>query len=279
MSAVANPEGLGLRLQPRPKYLSLASCAVQQAIAYRGRTLLNLVSGLMWVAVPYYLWRSVYSTRAEMAGFTWDEMRTYVLLAYAVNGLLTFYSLARLAAVVRSGQVACELLRPLDFLTAQLAYSLGAALVEAALSGGIALALALLFLHILPPASLAAAGLTLASVWLGFLVRFLVGYLVALLCFYTKNALGLIWAEGAVVSLLSGALLPLDLLPGWLQAAVRAAPFASIVYTPLAIYLGKLQGAALWQALGLQALWAAILWALARVLWRGSARALEIQGG
>jgi ABC-type uncharacterized transport system permease subunit len=35
----------------------------------------------------------------------------------------------------------------------------------------------------------------------------------------------------------------------------------------------------MWQALGIQVLWVGVLWVLARLLWRPSLRALDIQGG
>ena len=268
-----------LRLRPRPKYVALALTAVQRGVAYRGTTLLNLVASLVWVAVLYYLWRTVYAGAPSIEGYDWREMRTYILVAYAVNGLLGFYSAARMTNTIRTGEVATELTRPVDYLGSQLAQAGGAALVEGALSGGIAILLGLAFLDIAPPRSPLAAALFLASVCLGFLVKFLVSYLVALLCFRTTNAVGLIWAQTAVVNLFSGALIPLAFFPGWLRGVVLAMPFQGIVYTPASIYLGELEGGGLVGALGLQLFWVAALWALARALWAPSVRALDIQGG
>jgi len=270
---------LELRLAPRPKYRALALAAVQRAITYRGNLLLNLLSGLVWVAMLYYLWRAVYSTHAQLGGFDWRQMRTYVLISYAVNALLSFSSLSRILASIRTGEIATELLRPIDYLWAQLAQTAGTAVVEGLLSSVIALALGFLLLDVAPPVSLPAALLFLLSVGLGFLIKFLISFLVALLCFWTLNGLGLIWAQTALISLFSGALIPLQLMPGWLRTIALAAPFQAIVYTPLTIYLATTQGAALWWALGLQVFWVAALWALARLLWAPAARALELQGG
>ncbi len=235
-----------MRLRPRPKYLALVLTSVQRAVAYRGTTLLNLLSSLIWVAVLYSLWRTVFAEGTRIEGFDWREMRTYILVSYAVNALLSFYSLARMTNAIRTGEVAAELVRPADYLGMQLAQAFGAALIEGVL---------------------------------GFLVKFLVGYLVALLCFWTKNAIGLIWAQTALVNLFSGALIPLAFFPDWLRVFALATPFQGIVYTPVTIYLGKVRGLEMLGALGVQALWAAALWLLARLLWAPSVRALDIQGG
>jgi ABC-2 type transport system permease protein len=56
-------------------------------------------------------------------------------------------------------------------------------------------------------------------------------------------------------------------------------PFEHIAYTPLRIYLGKLDGAALAEVLALQWLWAAALLVFGSWFWDRMARKLTIQGG
>ena len=278
--AVPHPShSLGLRLHPRPKYLSLVLIALQRAIAYRGSLFISLFANLIWVAVLYYLWRTVFAGRSQLAGFGWDEMRTYIVVAYAVDSLITFYSVLRLVNYVRTGEIAVDLMRPIDFLLAQLALTFGAALVEGLLGGVLALVVGVMLVGIALPVSTTAALLFFASVWLGFLIKYLVSFLVMLLCFRLLNAVGLVWTQTALLNLLSGALIPLQFFPGWLRTIALAAPFSGIVNTPVLIYLGKLQGLALVQALALQVIWVVALWTMARLLWGPSVRALEIQGG
>ncbi len=273
------PDSLSLRLTPRQKYVSLTLISIQRAIAYRGTTLLNLMAGLVWVALVYYLWKTVFSTRGTLQGFSWDEMRTYVIIAYAVNTLLSFQSLMRMMNTIRTGDVASELLRPMDFLGAQLSQAIGSACIEGLISSCVALLISFLFLNIMPPQTPLMFGFFLLSVCLGFLIKFLLSYLVALLCFYTINALGLVWAQTAVINLFSGALIPLAFFPDWLRQIILLTPFQGIVYTPVALYLGKIPGTEVWRALGTQLIWTIILWLVARWFWRISIRQLDIQGG
>lgn len=268
-----------IRLTPRPKYLSLTLTAIQRAITYRGTTLLNLFSNFIWAILVYSLWKAVFSSKGSLKGFSWDEMRTYIILAFAINALFSFQSLMRIMNTIRTGEVASELLRPHDYLGSQLAQATGAACVEGALSGGIAILLSFWFLGIVPPASPLSFGLFLLSICFGFLTKFLLGYLVAMLCFYTLNAVGLIWTQTAIINLFSGSLIPLSFFPDWLMQIVLITPFQSIVYAPIAIYLGKISGIGVWQTLSLQAVWVILLWLLAKVLWRVSIRQLDIQGG
>jgi ABC-2 type transport system permease protein len=268
-----------IRVDRRPKYLALMLVAAQRSIAYRSTTLLSLVAGLIWVVMLYYLWERIFATNPRVGTFTWDTMRTYIVVAFGVNALLSFFTENRLFHIIRTGDIVGELIRPVDYLLAQFAQAVGAALVEVVLTGTLVLLLGLSVLHVAGPASLVAGFFFVPSVVLGFAVKFLISYLTALACFWTMNHLGLLWARSAVTNILSGALIPLQFFPDWLQAIAFAAPFQAIVHTPLAIYLGNLAGYDLLRALLIQISWVIVLWLLARLLWTPSTRALEIQGG
>ena len=269
-----------VRLTPWPKYLSLVFMAAQRTVAYRRTVLINMATNLIWVVVAYYLWQAVFAAQPQIANFDWAHMRTYVLLAYAVNVLLnSSFGLYRIMFLIRDGNIANELIRPFNFLLAQLAQSLGNALVEGAFSCLVTLALGALVLRGQPHVSAAALGLFLVSVVLGFLIKFLINYLVALLCFWTKGIHGMMWAETAVTNILSGAVIPLEFYPGWLKQITLLLPFQGIIHTPLAIYQGDLSGSALWAALAVQVVWIGLLLLLTRWLWLPGLRALDIQGG
>lgn len=270
---------LNIRSTPRSAYLSLMINAMHQALAYRSRIILSMLGNGIWIVVVYYLWRSVYTAQSQVMGYSWDSMRTYLVLAYALNVLISFGSTTRLYNLVRTGEIAQELLRPVNYLGQQLVITLGAALIEGLLSAILALGLGIILVGILPPASLPAALLFLPSIMLGFLIKFLISFLFSLLCFWTINGIGLVWAQMALVNLFSGALVPLVFLPGWLGQLAAWAPFQGIIATPLAIYQGSVVGWDMLRALVVQLLWVLTLWALTGLIWRPAIRALDIQGG
>jgi ABC-2 type transport system permease protein len=269
-----------LRLAPRWKYLSFALMSAQRTLFYRRTLLLNLLASSIGIIISFYIWQTVFASQTQIATFTWDRMRTYLLLAYAVNLLFNASSsVFRVMLTIRNGNVAYELIRPFDFMQTQLFISLGSVLAEGLFSISLVILIGGFALKILPPASPLSLLLFIISVMLGFLIKFLIKFLVALACFWTLNWLGLYLAQNAVVNIFSGALIPLDFFPGWLYVIAKILPFQGIVHIPLAIYLGDLQGVSLWQAFGFQLLWIVVLWITARLVWFPSLRALEIQGG
>jgi ABC-2 type transport system permease protein len=268
-----------LRLTPRPKYWSVAVMAMQQAIAYRARTAMTLLANLIWVVMSYYLWQTIYAGATSIQGFDWAQMRSYILLSYAVNMLLSFYSAGQMMAPIRTGEIAQDLLRPLDYLNSQLARATGTAIIEGGLSALATLILGIFAFGILPPVSPLALLLFIVSIAIGFLIKFLVTFLTTLLCFWTVNSLGLIWTYSAIINLFSGTLIPLAFFPDWLHTLTLWLPFQGIIYTPVMIYLGQYQGLAAFQALAVQAGWVVALWLAARAFWGVAIRALDIQGG
>jgi len=268
------------RLSPRTPYLSVALMGAQGAMAYPRAVVLNLLSTSVWLAISYYVWSAVFSGNGQVGSFDWARMRTYVLLVHSANMLLgSAVSLHRVMRSVWTGDIVSELLRPYDYLKAQLALSVGSALVGGGSGLGVAVVLGLTLMDALPPVSLVAGVLFGVSLGLAFLLSFLVGFGVAMLSFRTLNWLGLMWLESALVGILSGALVPLDLYPDWLRSVALLLPFHGIIHTPLSIYLGDLQGLALLKALGLQAAWVVGLWVLVRRLWAPSLQALVVQRG
>lgn len=279
MRAIGSSTSFTMRLQARPKYWSVFLMALQQSIAYRGRTFMTLLANLIWVVMLYYLWQTVYAGNSAIQGFSWTQMRSYILLSYAINMLVSFYSAGRMMAPIRTGEIAQDLLRPLDYLYSQFALTLGSAVIEGGLSALVTITLGVLFFGLQPPVSLTAFLWFGISIGLGFLIKFLVTFLTTLLCFWTVNAVGLLWAQSAIINLLSGMLVPLAFFPDGLRTLAQWLPFQGIVYTPVMIYLGQTQGMAVPQALALQAGWVVILWISARLFWVRAVRALDIQGG
>ena len=279
MTSLDTEAALRGRTSPGSKYVSLARTTLQQAIAYRITTFFNVGLTFIWVIILYYLWRAAYAGRASIAGLSWDQMRTYVVIAYGINALVGWRTGTAMMATIRTGDVVFEMVRPLNYCTTQLARALGFTVVEGGISMVFTLVIGLLFLHIQAPASVGSALLFVLALIIGFLTKVLVVFLVSLLTFWTLNGMGLMWSQQAIMQILSGTIVPLALMPGWLQVVAKVLPLRGIVSTPLEFYLGTASGWAGLGLLGLQAAWLVALWLISNLAWKRAFRIVEIQGG
>jgi ABC-2 type transport system permease protein len=253
--------------------------ALQQALAYRGTAIFTVLILFLWIGILFSFWSSAYAGRDEIAGYTHRDMRTYVLLAYAINALVGWRVGSQMIARVRTGEIVIDMIRPLNYRTAQLAVAAGNGVVEGAISFGIAIGLGLLVFDISPPDGVLAGTVFVTSVLLGFVTKVLVIFLITLLTFWTLQGAGLMWAQQSVIAILSGTLVPLALLPGWIRAVAEVLPLRGIVATPVSIYLGTAEGWALAGLVALQVAWLAVLWWVTDKAWVRAFRAVEIQGG
>ena len=264
---------------PRSKYLALMQMQVQQGIAYPLGTLIDILASLLSTATVYYLWQAVFEAQPQVERFDWRAMQVYILVANAIFALLTTTSMRTMMQSIRTGAIASDLLRPYSYLAAQFAQALGR-LITQGLVGGAAVALVgFALVGMAAPPTLAYVVMFLISVGLSFLISFLLNFLLGLLCFWTTDGEGLVWAYGITSFVFSGSLVPLQLLPGWLRTLALLLPFQGMIHTPLLIYLGVARGHDLLEALLLQVVWVIVLGVVLRLLWWRALRAAELPGG
>lgn len=267
------------RTRPLPRYLSIAQASVQDAIAYRLTTLVSVGVAFIWVLVSYFLWKAAYAGTRTMAGYTWGEMRTYVVVAFGINAMVGWRVGSSMMTTIKTGDVVIDYVRPLNYCYTQISRACGYCLVEGLVSLGVCLVVGFTLIGVVAPASPVHALLFAVSLVLGVLTKALFVFLMSLLVFWTVSGLGLMWMQQAVVQVLSGAVVPLALMPDWLRAVAGVLPLRGIVSTPLTLYLGKADVWGTVGLLGLQAGWLLALFGLANLAWRRAFDAAEIQGG
>ncbi|HYI25686.1 MAG TPA: ABC-2 family transporter protein [Thermomicrobiales bacterium] len=268
-----------VRAEPRPKYVSIALTSFQQAITYRFTTLTNIALTFIWVFILYFLWQAAFNEEAIIQGFTWDDMRTYVVIAYGLNALVGWRISSNMMFTIRTGEILRDLTRPLNYCTSQLSVATGWAMIEGILSLILTLVVGLVFIGIRPPDSAAAGALFAVAVVLGFFTKALVVFCVSLLTFWTLNGVGIAWSREAVINILSGTIIPLAMMPGWLRVIAEVSPLRGVVSTPLMIYLGKAEGTNALALLALSAGWLVAMALFANWAWQAAFNRVEIQGG
>src|SRR4051794_30366497 len=181
----------------------------------------NTVFGFLRAYVLIALWH----TRPHLGGYT---ARDAVLFTFITQALLapvgSFGQGLALADRVRTGDVAIDLFRPMDFQGYWLAGDLGRAAMEMLGRAVVPLAVGTLAFSLALPLSPLRWLVFLLSVLLAVLVSFGVRYLVSLPAFFLLDARGPQVMAVIAGSFFSGLYLPLVIFPGWFGAAVRLLP-------------------------------------------------------
>jgi ABC-2 type transport system permease protein len=232
----------------------------------------NTVFGFLRAYVLLALWHS----RPHLGGYTAHQA---VLFTFITQGLLapTAVFAQNLALVdrIRTGDVAIDLFRPLDFQAYWLACDLGRAALELLGRAVVPIAVGTLAFSLSLSTSPVRWLVFLTSVLLAVLVSFGIRYLVALTGFFLLDARGPQALTMILGSFFSGMYLPLVIFPGWLGTLARLLPWAAILQVPADLLMGTAHPS----ALGFQLAWAVALLALGRLATRAVRRRVVVQGG
>lgn len=267
---VANPPALRA-------YRSLSTTALKSLLAYRLQFFMALLGNSFLMLTMLYLWRTILASGAQ-AGFSWPQMKAYLLVAFVCNSVVSGYTEWRMAARIRDGMVAIDLTKPIDYQRARYAEALGFSVFEY-FSALLLVLVALTVFGGVPVPHGMHLLLFLISMLLLLPLKFSVAYATALLCFWTQNYMGISWARAAVTNLMSGALIPLQFFPGWLEVIAKVLPFQSMAYTPAMLYLDRFSVRDALLAVLVQLIWVVALWFGAAAAWRAASRRLTVHGG
>jgi ABC-2 type transport system permease protein len=111
-----------------------------------------------------------------------------------------------------------------------------------------------------------------AALWGGFAVRFVLLYLMGLANFWTTRASAVFGVVIAGELLLSGRLVPLDLMPDWVGAVANWLPFQWTFQFPIEVLIGRLEPSQVGAGLLYQVAWAS---GLGIALWWGWKKAIR----
>jgi ABC-2 type transport system permease protein len=118
------------------------------------------------------------------------------------------------------------------------------------------------------------------SLLLAFLISFSIDYFIGLLAFYSESIWGVSITKEIIVTVLSGALIPLQFFPDAIQNVLYWLPFQAIYHTPLMMITRPGQGLQVFLPMLLvQVVWAITLFVLARLFYNQAIKVLRIAGG
>ncbi|MFC3494835.1 ABC transporter permease [Glycomyces rhizosphaerae] len=256
---------------------ALAAISLKGQLAHKFNWVIGIILGGGSLLVGMALWHHLLRDNS-MAGYDWEAMRAYVVIGFVTITLAYGGAHGQVAERIVDGTVAIDLTRPVDFQRARAAEYIGSmiASLPTAVIGSVG---AWLLFTPPAPASPLAGALTAFSILMLFPLSFEIVYLSALLCFWTRRYGTIMFARETLVGFFSGAMIPLALMPSWLQVLAWCLPFPHFTTTPSSIYLGRVDTVGALGLIAAEAAWAVGLWVLARVLWRHAVRQVTIHGG
>jgi len=235
--------------------------AVAGMVAYRAEMIIWILSATLPL-VMLALWDAA-AAAGPLDGFGQAEFARYFAVTMVVRQLTGAWIVWELNFAVRSGSLSPQLLKPVNPLVYNLFETLAAIPWRLVVLVPLVLALALWRPEILfVPEAARVAGFAV-SVLLAFAVAWLVQALFGMLAFWFEQAMGIFSVHFALWSFFSGYIVPMALLPGWVESTARWLPFYSSLGVPVDVLLGRAGPA----EIGVQGAWVLALAVLLRITW------------
>ncbi len=264
------------------KYWHVLKIGIENTMVYRVNFLLRAGFGLIPLLATIYLWQTVYRGQSSsIAGYSLGGMISYYLLVTIVDTLTAVNEDDwQIAADIKDGNISQFLLKPIDYLTYRLCLFLSGKIIFTVVSlVPVGIFIFCLRQYMVAPAGGWALVCFLLSTLLAALLQFFMSYTMALLAFWLLEVSTVIFMAFAFEYLAGGHVFPLNILPPALEAVLNCTPFPYLLFFPVSIYLGQVQGAALWRGLGIQAAWLLFFYLLARMVWHRGIRKYSAVGG
>jgi ABC-2 type transport system permease protein len=278
--SVAAPSGrVGAFRSMVDLYLATMRMAVSEQFQYRTANYFYMLGMIAEPVIYLVVWTTIADQQGgSVNGLSAGYFAAYYIVWTLVRNMNLVFGAPYWEHRIREGDLNRDLLRPILPLHYDIAYFAGWKVVVIVLWIPLAFALSLLFDPSLSPNAQQIATFAIA-IWGAYLIRTMFQESLGMLCFWTTRGAAIFDLYMATELLLSGRLVPMPLMPDWVQEIARFLPFQYAFYFPINSLIGDLSGPELLRGLGAQLLWILIGFGIFRVAWRFAIRHYSAVGG
>jgi ABC-2 type transport system permease protein len=245
-------------------------------LAALGGLVANTTFGFLKAAI---LFAAVRAAGGELQGYDVGAVAAYVWISQAMLGSVNLNGRTDLADRIKDGDVAVDLMRPVDVQGAFVATEVGRSLFAFLPRGLPTFLIGAVVVGVALPDEPLAYLLGLVSILLAITVSATTVYLLATTGFWLVETRGPQLLYMIVSGFLAGLYLPIWFFPDWLVVVASATPFPSMLMYPTDILSGRVGlGGAVVHVL-VQLAWLGATVAAGQGLTRAGRRRLEVQGG
>lgn len=259
-------------------YMEFAVKKFQDKMAYRLDFFMGIVNTAITIAVYLCIYRALYGGAAEVDGISFRMVATNFVITLGLSNAFDYDEMF-LEHKVHDGTITNEFLKPVNFIFRLLAENIGEGVFKILFHFLPAMLFTILYTKLCPPVSALNLVVMLCSVALGYLILWLISFIIQTWSFWLFSVWGILTIKNVFVRILAGTLLPVWFMPAALRKIISFTPFASIYFTPVRIYLGELSGSQILSGMAVQLVWIIVLGSIANIFWKRGVRKLVVQGG
>lgn len=244
---------------------------IQSQFQYRAATYMYTIGMVAEPVIYLVVWTTIAREQGGVNGIQAGQFAAYYIVWTVVRAMNIVFTPFGWEWRIRDGELSGQLLRPLHPIHYDIAWFAGQKIPWLVMYLPIGVGLAFIFQPALHPSALEVV-VFLVAIWGAYLIRTMNNFVLGMLTMWTTRAGAIFEVWFLSELLLSGRLLPLTLMPGWVQSLTAWLPFKWTFYFPIEALVGNMSTGRLVGGLGMQLLWIAICTALMQGVWKVAIR-------
>ncbi len=253
-------------------YATLIRTSIMEGFQYRVSNYLYMIGMVTEPVIYLVVWSTIARGQGgSVEGYTPGSFAAYYIVWTLVRNMNIVFTPFGWEERIREGQISGHLARPLHPIHYDLGNFAGWKFVVIVLWVPIAAVLTLIFKPDLDPSLAQIATFTIA-IWGAYLIRSMLLWILGMVTFWTTRVSAMFEAFFAAELLLSGRLLPMTLMPDWVQSVASYLPFESTFGFPITALVGPITNRELVEGLLRQVLWISIGALGVRLMWQRALR-------
>jgi ABC-2 type transport system permease protein len=260
-------------------YLTLMRTGITNQFQYRVAGYFYMLGMVAEPVIYIVVWTTIARTHGgSVNGITAGQFAAYYIVWTIVRNMNVVFGAPYWEYRIREGELSGQLLRPLHPINYDVGWFAGTKFVNLLLWVPIGAALIAIFHPTLNPSALQIV-VFLFALWGAYFLRTFIQSTIGMLNFWTTRGQAVFDLYMTTELLLSGRLVPLKLMPGWVQTLADFFPFKWTFYFPIESLAGNLSTRSLLIGLLSQLGWIAGMVVTFRFAWNAAIKRYSAVGG
>lgn len=257
----------------------VAVATYRRFATYRGATVAGVFTNTMFGFIYAFVFKAAHDQVGDIGGVGADQTMLFVFTTQAFLMMSGAFGDREISERIRTGDIAADLYRPVDFQMWWFAHDMGKAAFYAIFRGIPPFVIGWFVLRFPLPTDTAAWFSFFILAALGIVVAFSIRFIANLSAFWLLEARGIITLVAITQIIFGGHAVPLYFMPDAFEQITRLLPFAATAALPAEALLGSHQGVDLLIPMATAAFWIVSLLTIGRLMLGSAQRKLVIQGG
>lgn len=261
------------------KYADYIIIGMKEHLVYPSAMWAKFFSKILYLYLQFSIWNALFSSNSQTNPIVnQKDTLNYIVVATIISALIECNTIEWLNAQISTGNIAMELIRPIDFKKMVFSRHLGDSVIKIIFY---CIPLCVITVMIMQQPILCHTQILhgVLSILLAYCIQFLYSLIIGLLAFWLIVTWPLNMLLGAIYKLLSGAWIPVTMFPDLLYKINLFLPFRAIYAIPVTIMTSQMKASAIREAIITQFMWMILLYCITEIVWTIGKRKLIVQGG